>query len=135
TAAGGEVRYTLYTQAGQLLTEYQPAADEWTDYLYLGSKLVAKVEKGPDLPSGPSSFTATPDDTARSAALAWTADPDADRYIVQESVRGGAWNIVYDGSGLSLARSNLSGGRYDYRLFACIAKGCTDGSVTASTGF
>ncbi len=116
--------YYAYSQAGQLMFQYDPSTDKATDYLYLGKKLVTSTDNiiapsaSPVL-SGPAN---SPINTAYT--LSWTGVPGATTYLLEEQVNGAAWNQVSNLNQLSQATQHTSAANYGYRVSACNAGGC-----------
>jgi len=135
TDAGGNATYYLYSGAGILLYQLDAAAATTTDYVYLGSKLLAEVKRGVGEmvlnPPGSLGFDANPNDG--SFTVSWSAVGTAS-YELQESVNGGVtWSAVYSGTALSKAFSGKAGGAYLYRVRACQGE-CSDWHTSARLG-
>jgi YD repeat-containing protein len=114
----GAETQSLYSQAGQLMVEHDSAANTISDYVYLGSTMVAKVSD--TLP-----LLVAPTTSGGGFALTWPSG-SAVRYVVEESADFGAWTAVYDGAALTWSASGRAPGTYRYRIKACTAEGvCT----------
>jgi YD repeat-containing protein len=114
----GAETQSLYSQSGQLMVEHDSAANTISDYVYLGSTMVAKVSD--TLP-----LLVAPATSGGGFALTWPSG-SAVRYVVEESADFGAWTAVYDGAALTWSASGRAPGTYRYRIKACTAEGvCT----------
>ena len=114
----GAETQSLYSQSGQLMVEHDSAANTISDYVYLGSTMVAKVSD--TLP-----LLAAPSTSGGGFTLTWPVGSGV-RYIVEESADFGAWTAVYDGAALTWSASGRAPGTYRYRIKACTADGiCT----------
>jgi YD repeat-containing protein len=116
--------YYAYSQAGQLMFQYDPSTDKATDYLYLGKKLITSTDNiiaptaSPVL-SGPASSSVN-----TAYTLSWTSVPGATTYLLEEQVNGAAWNQVSNLNQLSQATQHTSAASYGYRVSACNTGGC-----------
>ncbi len=125
---GGITIYYFYNQAGQLMYQWAPGSAQSTDFIYLGTKMVARdvsTQLGAPATIG---FDTNPNNG--SFTVSWGSVAAATSYILQEQVGGGAWTTVYSGSATSAALSGKSGGSYIYRAEGCI--GTTCGAFTSS---
>ncbi|NKZ39983.1 RHS repeat protein, partial [Oleiagrimonas citrea] len=119
TPDGGTATYYAYSSAGQLMWEYDQATQQNTDYVYLGKKMLAKVQRSPGDPllNPPSiSFDANPNDG--NYTVNWTGETGVS-YDLQEKVGSGSWSTVYSGSNQSKSFSGRTGGSYYYRAREC----------------
>jgi len=67
--------------------------------------------------SGPTSST------SGTFTFSWTAAAGATKYQLNQSINGGAWQAVYNGTGRSWSSSNLGNGTYAYRAYGWNASG------------
>ncbi|WP_266169231.1 hypothetical protein [Dyella subtropica] len=130
-ASGAASTYYFYTQAGQLLYQFDAAANTDTDYLYLGKKLIAKTVQAsgsaPDQSSIPAMAPGTysPLSSATgSYTVSWYGVANAATYELQEQVNGGAWATIYSGAGQLWGMASKGAGTYGYRTRACNTQGC-----------
>ncbi|HET6725245.1 MAG TPA: hypothetical protein VFH85_04500 [Gammaproteobacteria bacterium] len=129
TAPGGEITYTVYSRAGQLLQEYKPAVNKRTDYLYLGDKLVAEKDTLAIGPAGAGSLTvAAGDGVDGNYTLNWSAIGGASYYWLTEKQADGSWATLLKGAALTKGVSGKIGGEYDYRLAGCSGTDCATGA-------
>lgn len=131
-ASGSNPTFYFYTQAGQLLYQYDAGTTKSTDYIYLGKKLIARNETVQFTPPASISFNANPNDG--SYTVSWTAASGATSYKLQENANGGGWMPAYAGAALSFAVTNKAGGSYVYRVQACNATICTDWATSSTLG-
>ena len=133
--AGGSTSYYAYGSGGKLLFQLDAATNFTTDYVYLGSKLLAEVKRGVGdtvlNPPSSISFNTNPNDG--SYAVGWSPVGGAS-YELQESANGGAsWSAAYSGAALSKAYTGKAAGGYLYRVRACQGE-CSDWTVSATLG-
>lgn len=124
TAPDGELTYTIYSRAGQLVQEYKPSVEKRTDYLYLAGKLVAAIANSPASPAAAGSLSVSNNPLDGSYRLSWPEISGAVSYWLTEKGTDGKWNDVYKGSGLYADIAGKIGGDYDYRLAGCTNDGC-----------
>jgi len=121
--------YYFYSQAGQLMYQYVPGTATGTNFIYLGTRLVARhdfisgaIVKVPaaapilgDLPatSGTGSYRVN-----------WSAVSAATYYNLEESVGGGEWAVVLSSSSLGWSTTKYINQDYAYRVQACDSAGC-----------
>ena len=132
TTAGGSSTYSFYSKAGQLMYEAVPSSGQATNFIYLGSKMVARdvyTQLG-----APASVTFDANPNNGSYTVSWGAVPAATSYNAQESANGGAWTAVYAGSGTSVALSGRAGGSYVYQVQACTSAACGAWTSSATLG-
>ncbi|WP_049622456.1 hypothetical protein [Frateuria defendens] len=132
TPQGGAPTYYFYTQAGQLLYQWDTGTAKTTNYVYLGRKLIARNENLRLIAPSGISFSANPNDG--NYTVSWPAVTGATGYTLQESVNGGGWNTVYTGSDPSVAMIGKGGGSYTYQVQACAGGTCTGWTGSASLG-
>lgn len=135
TDTGGQTTYYAYTSAGQLLWQYVPATTTTgtgSDYVYLGSKLVAKLDRPTSTlaPAAPASIT-VPTTSDASLTVQWAASSYAVTYRLQQQKDAGSWSTVYEGESVSKALTLAASGTYVYRVAACNGAGCS-GYTTSS---
>jgi len=130
-ANGGAPTYWLYSHAGQMMYQYAPGNSQATNFIYLGSKLIAKdafVQLGAP---GPISFSANPNDG--SYTVNWGSVPLAVTYTLQESFNGGPWTSVYSSTN-SYAFTGRNGGGYVYQVQACSGSTCGPWTTSSTLG-
>ena len=141
TLYGGILLDSDYSQAGQLLYQWQPSTQNATDYIYLGDTLVARVvandatSQPPDVPADPASITVTPTSTSTGTfSISWPASSGASSYVLWQNANNGGWDSAYTGASTSTTIDGLLSGNYVYRVQACNSSGCsgfaTSGTVT-----
>lgn len=131
-ATTGATSYYFYDQAGQLMYEFDPSAGTGTNYIYLGTKLIAK-HVIPEL-ALPGAITPSSNPNNGSFTLSWGAVPGATSYTLQEDTRGGTWNTIYSGSIAAASISGRTGGTYLYRVQACTSTGCGAWTTSSDVG-
>jgi len=117
TSASGTPSYYFYDHGGQLMYQYAPGASQGTNFIYLGTKLIARNAFQQLTAPGAVSFSANPNNG--NYTVSWGAVPLATSYVLQESANGGAWVTVYAGNGASAALSGRVGGSYVYQVQGC----------------
>jgi len=117
TSASGTPSYYFYDHGGQLMYQYVPGASQATNFIYLGTKLIARNAFQQLTAPGAVSFSANPNNG--NYTVSWGAVPLATSYVLQESANGGAWVTVYAGNGASAALSGRVGGSYVYQVQGC----------------
>jgi hypothetical protein len=127
-ANGGAPTYYFYNSAGQYMYQYQPAAVQSTNFIYLGKKLIARDSSLQLAAPNSISFDANPNNG--DYTVSWGAVPQATTYLLQESVNGGGWATVYNGSATETSLSGRAGGSYLYQVEGCV--GTTCGAWTSS---
>jgi len=132
TTAGGSSTYSFYSKAGQLMYQAVPSSGQATNFIYLGSKLIAR-DVYTQL-AAPASVTFDANPNNGSYTVSWSAVPAATSYNTQESANGGAWTAVYAGSGTSVTLSGKAGGSYVYQVQACTSAGCGPWTSSATLG-
>lgn len=138
TLYGGILLDSDYSKAGQLMYQWQPYAQNATDYIYLGDTLVARVVANnassppPNVPSDPASITVTPasNDTGN-FSVSWSASSGATSYVLWQKVNNGSADSVYSGANTSTSITGLASGHYVYQVQACNDSGCS-GLTTSS---
>lgn len=129
----GSPTYYFYSQAGQLMFQYAPGAATTSNFIYLGTHLVAQHDHVQLNPPGAISFGTNP--TAGSSTVSWGSSPAATTYNMQQSGDGGStWGAVYTGSATNTTVSGLTGGGYTYRVQACIGSNCSGWTTSATLG-
>jgi YD repeat-containing protein len=120
---GGVTAYYFYDQAGQLMYEFDPGSATATNYVYLGTKLVAKhVTQQVEVPLG---VTASSNPNNGNFTLNWNAVPDATSYTLEEVNGLGSNTVVYSGANTSVALSLTTGGNQAFQLQACDSNNST----------
>ena len=132
SAASGASTYTFYDHAGQLMYQLEPAISKSTDFIYLGTKLIAQDVSLKLSAPGAITFDANPNNG--SYTVSWGAVPTATGYTLQESANSGAWVTVSSGSGTSAPLSGRAGGSYVYQVQACASSGCGPWTASATLG-
>jgi len=132
TTAGGSSTYSFYSKAGQLMYQAVPSSGQATNFIYLGSKLIAR-DVYTQL-TAPAAVTFDTNPNNGSYTVSWSAVTAATSYNAQESANGGAWTAVYAGSGTSVTLSGRAGGSYVYQVQACTSAGCGPWTSSATLG-
>ncbi len=133
TPAGGASTYYFYNHAGQLLYQSEPGITKGTNYIYLGTRMIARNNVLQLNAPGAVSFDANPNNG--SYTVNWGASADATAYTLRESANGGAWTVVYAGPAASAALSGRAGGSYVYQVQACaVSEGCSGWTSSATLG-
>ncbi len=124
TSTGGTpTAYYFYDQGGQLMYAFDPATATGTNYMYLGTKLIAKhAMQQLAMPAG---VTVNPNPNNGNFTVSWTAVPDATSYTMQTTNGTGTTSVVYSGSATSTAQTVTTGGVQFYQLQACNSSGCS----------
>lgn len=131
--ASSSPTYYFYDQAGQLMYQYAPGTATTTNFIYLGTKLVARHDHVQLSQPGAISFGTNP--TAGSSAVSWGSALAATSYTLQQSSDGGgSWSTVYGGAATSTTVSGLAAGGYVYRVQACISSNCSGWTTSATLG-
>jgi YD repeat-containing protein len=123
---------SLYGQDGVLRYQVDERTGKSIDYIYLGTRLVARVSS-PGSPGAPT-VTTTPASyvSVGNYSVQWTARAGATSYELQESTSAGAWQSIYTGSAVSRSITGKTSGPYSYRARACNGTGCSAWSATTS---
>ena len=82
------------------------------------------------VPAPPASITGPSMNTTGNYTISWSSSSGATRYELWESINGGAFAKVHDGTATSKSFSNKPNGEYQYRAKACNANGCSGYSPT-----
>ncbi|UGB47239.1 hypothetical protein LQ772_08140 [Frateuria edaphi] len=123
TTAGGTSTFYFYSQAGQLLHQYDAASNQATSYIYLGNKLIAKDTILLTIPDPPASISA-PASAGTSYRVSWSESANAAAYVLEQSKDGGVtWSFIYKGSTTGLTFYPTANGSYQYRVKASNVKG------------
>ncbi|MEY2168377.1 MULTISPECIES: hypothetical protein [unclassified Rhodanobacter] len=131
--ASSSPTYYFYDQAGQLMYQYAPGTATTTNFIYLGTHLVARHDHVQLSQPGAISFGTNP--TAGSSAVSWGSALAATSYTLQQSSDGGgSWSTVYGGAATSTTVSGLAAGGYVYRVQACISSNCSGWTTSATLG-
>ncbi|MBD8874360.1 hypothetical protein [Rhodanobacter sp. DHB23] len=129
----GSPTYYLYDQAGQLMYQYAPGTATSSNYIYLGTHLVAQHDHVQLSQPGAIGFGTNP--TTGSSTVSWGSALAATSYTLQQSSNGGStWSTVYGGSATSTTVSGLAAGGYTYRVEACIGSNCSGWTSSATLG-
>lgn len=130
SSAGGDI-ISMYGQDGLLRRQENKRTGNNTDYIYLNSSMIAKVNET-TTPAAPAldapSYTST-----GSYIVSWNAVTTATRYELQEQANGGDWTTVKDDGDLTWSANGKSAGQYAYRISACRASFCSSWSATKIT--
>ena len=130
TSTGTPTEYYFYDQAGQLMYSFDPNALLATNYIYLGTKLIAKHALFAAPAPGAITFSANPN--GGNFTVSWGAVTDATSYTLQQlNTASGSWSTVYTGTAVTDAINSLAAGTYQYRVQACDSSGC--GNWTTSS--
>lgn len=125
--------YYFYNHAGQLLYQWDTAAGTSTNFMYLGTKLVAGDASAGEANTGstgvsvlfPPSYSTTGNFT-----VSWYGISGASSYELQTLVNG-VWTDIYTGSANAYGISVSANGVYQYRVRACANGSCGAWSATA----
>lgn len=114
--------FSLYGEDGLLRRQNNERTGEISEYVYLGSSLVAKVvgHVAPGVPS----LSVPPSSETGSFSVSWGEVGRAARYELREQRDSGGWTTVYSGAGRAWAASNRSAGIYGYSVRACSSNAC-----------
>ena len=149
---GSATGYELYQQkdGGDFTLLYSGSGTSATGQTVMGSRYLYRVRAYQRVGSY-SSFSGYRTSTAVTSAVAapvpvvpardgdgaydvtWASVAGASRYELQRRVAGGRWATVLKAPALVKSESGLGSGRYDYRLRACAAAGCSGYSAISST--
>lgn len=132
TPLGGYPTYYFYSQAGQLMYQWEPGVAKATNFVYLGKRMLARNEIIQLGASGSIGFDANPNNG--SYTVSWGAVAGASSYTLQENANGGAWITVYTGATASKAISGKAGGSYQYRVEGCVGSNCGGWTTSATLG-
>jgi len=113
-ANGGVTAYYFYDHGGQLMYEFDPASATGTNYIYLGTKLIAKHVM--PQPGSPSSVSLSSYVNTGTFTVSWTVVAGATSYNVSNGVQTTAVN---GGNATSLSVTGLAAGQYTYQVQAC----------------
>ncbi len=130
TLTGGSAEYYFYTSNGTLLYQFNAGQSTSIDYIYLGSRLIARDEN-PQL-GAPASLTFDANPNNGSFTATWPGVPTATTYTLQESTDQLNWSSVSSGAALTASIAGKQGGTYFYRVQACTSSAC--GPFTSSIG-
>jgi YD repeat-containing protein len=129
---GGVTSYYFYSQAGQLMYQWEPSKGKATSFVYLGSKMIGDNES--TALGSPSTIGFDTNPNNGSYVVSWGAVPAATSYTLQESANGGGWTVVYSGSAADKALSGRVGGSYTYRAQGCAGNLCGAWTGSATLG-
>ncbi len=65
--------------------------------------------------------------------VSWTTVSGAERYVLENSINGGAWSTTQDSTAFSVTYTSKAAGTYAYRVKGCNPAGCGPVSATATT--
>lgn len=88
------------------------------------------VDLAPATPPPPANIFGPAGQTTGNYSISWSSSAGATRYELWESIYGGAFFKVYDGSSTSKGFSSKPDGEYRYKAKACNAAGCSGFSPT-----
>lgn len=130
-AASGNI-VSFYGKDGMLRYQADERTGKSTDYIYLGSRMVARVSNSispgvPTLTTNPASFTPVGNYTVQ-----WTSPATATSYELQESVGSGAFSTIFTGAAVSRSMVGKASGVYSYKVRACSGIGCGGYSAAVS---
>jgi len=111
------------------------SAGTGSDYVYLGRKLIAKLEQGvsSNVPDPVTSVTAPSTSSSGALTVSWSSSTYALSYTLQQQLSGGSWTTVYSGEAPSKALTESTGGSYVFRVAACNAVGCSAYTASGTT--
>jgi YD repeat-containing protein len=125
TSASGTSTYYFYSQAGQLMCQYQPSSNLVTSFIYLGGRMIAKSSLVLVIPDPPASIN-VPASSGGNFTVTWANSANAASYTLEQSFENGPWVQIYAGEPLSRAVHVSVSGDYRYRIKACNIIGCSD---------
>jgi hypothetical protein len=132
-ANGGATTFYFYSRAGQLMYQWEPAQSKATNFIYLGSKLLARNSSITPTAPGAISFNQNPSNG--SVVISWGSVPQSTSYTVQQATGpSGPWATVATTASLSATVSGLAGGTYYYQVQACASDGCGPWVLSSSLG-
>jgi YD repeat-containing protein len=131
TPVGGSPMVSFYDHGGQLMYQFVPGASQATNFVYLGTKLIARNAYTQFAAPGAITFDSNPNNG--NYTVSWGAVPAAVTYTLQESFNGGAWTTT-NVSGTSYAFTNRDGGSYVYQVQACSGANCGPWTSSATLG-
>jgi len=115
-------KYSVYSQQGQLLHQFDTSNGRETDHIYGAGKLIATVTNN----------FRTPDITATGYGVGqgnidvtWQGVHSATRYDLEERKNNGSWVSVYSGPNLNYSTQKTHTGDYQYRVKACKSDDCS----------
>jgi YD repeat-containing protein len=82
------------------------------------------------VPAPPATISGPSMNTTGNFSISWSSSTGATRYELWESVFGGAFSKVHDGTATSKSFTNKPNGEYEYKAKACNAVGCSGYSPT-----
>lgn len=82
------------------------------------------------VPAAPATISGPSMNTTGNFSISWSSSTGATRYELWESVFGGAFSKVHDGTATSKSFSNKPNGEYEYKAKACSTAGCSGYSPT-----
>lgn len=109
--------YSMYGFDGVLRYDRNQASGLSTDYIYLGDRLVARVETPNSLVAPTISISEL--NANGSYFLSWTSVNGSINYDLASEYNGGDWVSSYLGAELSSSFSDQSAGTHSYRVRAC----------------
>ena len=124
-ASGSSDAHFFYSKTGQLIGEYRSNGSS-TEYVYLGSQVVAKVESSFNFEL-PETAIGGKKDSDGKVTLSWENDPGAVTYEVQISSDpnfGSGVTTIYSGSGSQAQIENLEDGVWYVRIRSCSGNEC-----------
>lgn len=119
--SAGVIKYSAYSSAGQLMHQIDEATGKATDFIYIGRKLIAKVDNGLSMPT----ITTPALSTDGHIVLTWGSVSGSIRYEFDEQHSSGLWENKYTGTQRSWSNSGYSNGEYQFRVRACNATECS----------
>ena len=131
TPVGGTPTASFYDHGGQLMYQFVPGSSQATNFIYLGTKLIARNAYTQFVAPGPITFDSNPNNG--NYTVSWGAVPAAVTYTLQESFNGGAWTTT-NVSGTSYAFTKRDGGNYVYQVQACSGANCGPWTISATLG-
>ncbi|GLQ99128.1 RHS repeat domain-containing protein [Dyella mobilis] len=130
----GASTYYFYNQPGQLLYQWNASAGTSTNFIYLGTKLVAKdnLTTGANA-SGMGVTVLFPPaySTTGSYTVSWYGINGATSYQLGELING-VWTTIYTGDADAFGVSGQANGVYQYRVAACANGSCGSWSAVAT---
>ncbi|OOG53327.1 hypothetical protein [Rhodanobacter sp. C03] len=129
TPVGGSPTASFYDQGGQLMYQFAPGLGQATNFIYLGTRLIAR--NAYTQLNAPGAITFSNNPSNGNYTVSWGAVPGTTTYTLQESFDGGAWTTT-NVSGTSYAFTNRNGGSYVYQVQACSGGSCGPWTTSAT---
>ena len=112
--------YQFYSQNGRLMFKSKDSNNEPSDYLYLGSRQVAKIDGVPGAqgPLTPTYITVPDEDDDGDFPIGWQPVTGATSYTLEEEVDGTGFEHAFTGAVTSTSLTGRESGVHQYRVKA-----------------